>query len=175
MRKDEAAHLEWKDLDSRHGRIVLDRNKTDDPRDPWLMNRGVQRALEAWQKRCSSERYVFPSSRADDKPMNVQHLAVHLREHLKLAGVTRAQLFEDNDVRRHIVAHDLRATFVTLHLAEGKTERWVKARTGHKGSAMIETYRRAADSLAEGASVSLRPMDQAIPELVAELAKSVAS
>ncbi|MBI2394996.1 MAG: site-specific integrase [Deltaproteobacteria bacterium] len=174
MRKEEAAGLEWKDLDFRHGRIVLDRNKTNDPRDPWLMNRGVSAALQAWKKRCTSTRFVFPSGRADDKPMNVNHLPDHLREHLRFAGVDPAQHFEDNDVRRHIVAHDLRATFVTVHLAEGRSERWIRARTGHRGTSMIETYRRAADNLAEGEAVALAPMDVAIPELAGDLAIAAA-
>lgn len=66
------------------------------------------------------------------------------RDHLKAAGVTRAELYEETTVRRPIRLHDLRATFVTLALANGKSEAWVSDRTGHKSSVMINRYKRAA-------------------------------
>src|SRR4029077_18378268 len=46
--------------------------------------------------------------------------------------------------RQRFRAHDLRATFVTVALATGKTETWVSDRTGHDGHSMIERYRRKA-------------------------------
>lgn len=45
--------------------------------------------------------------------------------------------------------HDTRATFVTVSLANGKSEAWVQDRTGHKSSAMIAKYRRAVRMAAE--------------------------
>ena len=60
------------------------------------------------------------------------HLADELREDLKAAGVTREALFERSEVRRPMRVHDLRATFVTVSLANGKTETWVFDRTGHR-------------------------------------------
>jgi integrase len=67
-----------------------------------------------------------------------------LRADLKTAGVTRAELFERSAVRQPIRVHDLRATFVTVGLANGKTETWVADRTRHRSSAMINRYRRQA-------------------------------
>jgi hypothetical protein len=46
-------------------------------------------------------------------------------------------------------AHDLRATFVTMSLAEGKSETWIRDRTGHKTASMIDRYRRAARQVQE--------------------------
>lgn len=66
---------------------------------------------------------------------------------------------------RPIRVHDLRATFVTVSLATGRTETWVADRTGHTSSVMINRYRRAARSLAEMGIGTLRPMHTAIPEL----------
>ena len=60
--------------------------------------------------------------------------------------------------------HDLRATFVTVSLANGKTETWVADRTGHRSGAMINRYRRAARTWAELGLGSLAPLDEAIPE-----------
>ena len=67
-----------------------------------------------------------------------------LRDDLKLAGVTRAELYERSEVRMPIRAHDLRSTFVTLSLAAGRSETWVSDRTGHRSTQMISRYRRAA-------------------------------
>jgi hypothetical protein len=52
---------------------------------------------------------------------------------------------------------------VTLALASGKSEAWIKRRTGHTSSSMIERYRRHAAELAE--DVALAALDRAIPEL----------
>src|SRR5882672_3426670 len=62
-------------------------------------------------------------------------------------------------------AHDLRGTFVTLSLANGKTETWVMDRTGHQSSGMVNEYRQAARSAAELNLGPLAPLDEAIPEL----------
>ena len=72
------------------------------------------------------------------------HMADLLRDDLKLAGVTRAELYERSEVRMPIRAHDLRSTFVTLSLAAGRSETWVSDRTGHRSTQMISRYRRAA-------------------------------
>jgi len=62
-------------------------------------------------------------------------------------------------------AYDLRATFVTLSLANGKSEAWVSRRTGHRSSQMINRYRRIAESVAELNLGELLPLNEAIPEL----------
>jgi len=63
---------------------------------------------------------------------------------LERAELKRPQLFELTESRRHIVVHDLRATFVTVSLAEGKSEAWITDRTGHTSSTMLYKYKRAA-------------------------------
>ncbi len=55
-----------------------------------------------------------------------------------------AQPFEGSATRQRFRAHDLRATFVTIALATGKSQTWVSDRTGHDGHSMIERYRRKA-------------------------------
>ena len=44
------------------------------------------------------------------------------RGDLRTAGVTRPELFERSKVRQPLRLHDLRASFVTIALANGKTE-----------------------------------------------------
>ncbi len=162
MRADEMASLEWRDLDLDRGRVSLDENKTDDPRD-WELDRGVWRALAAWRERfCDG---ADPDDRvfADrGVPLYIEKLAEQLRRDLKRAGVTREKLFERSATRMPIRAHDLRATFITIALATGKTESWVADRTGHKSSVMINRYRRKARGWNLGA---LAALDEALPEL----------
>ena len=97
--------------------------------------------------------------------MHLGRIGDCLRDGLKDAGVTRMQLFERSNKRLRLRAHDLRATFVTLSLANGKTEDWVRTRTGHKSSLMIARYRRDAHTVEELGLGWLHPLHEAIPEL----------
>ena len=72
------------------------------------------------------------------------------------------ELFERSAARQPIRLHDLRATFVTVSLANGKTEQWVSDRTGHKSSQMIATYTRQARHV-----VGARPRDARTPRRAA--------
>jgi len=87
-----------------------------------------------------------------------------LREHLEAAGIDRPELYERSASRQPIRVHDLRATFVTLSLAAGRTETWVQDRTGHTTNAMLQRYRRAARTVREVGLGALLPLDEALPE-----------
>ena len=91
-------------------------------------------------------------------------MAERFRAHLKLAGIDRAELFERTASRLQIRAHDLRATFITINLANGKSEKWITDRTGHRSSDMIRRYDRQARTAAELGLGPLTPLDVAIPE-----------
>jgi integrase len=167
MRRDELGHARWRDFDLTRGQVMLDENKTDDPRS-WVLDPDVVRALRAW-KECycagaQPDDFVFVNPE-DGVRLYTLHLADELRRDLRRAGVTRSTLFERSDVRCPIRVHDLRATFVTVSLANGRTETWVADRTGHRSSVMINRYRRAARTWAELAMGPLAPLDEAIPEL----------
>jgi len=101
----------------------------------------------------------------DGVPLYVHQLAEQLRADLKRAGVKRAELFEKTETRRPIRLHDLRASFVTVSLANGKTEAWVSDRTGHRSSEMLNRYRRAARTWSEAGLGSFLPLDEALPDL----------
>jgi len=162
MRTDEMARLRWRDLDLEHGRVNLERDKTDDPRD-WDLRLDVVEALKRWKLRSKPHTepsdYVFAE---EGVPLNVEHLAEQIRNDLRRVGVERPQLFEGSETRQRFRAHDLRATFVTIALATGKTETWVSDRTGHDGHSMIERYRRKARTWNLG---PLGPLHAQIPEL----------
>jgi len=60
--------------------------------------------------------------------------------------------------------HDLRATFVTVSLANGKTEQRGSDRTGHKSSQMIALYTRQARTWSELGLGTVSPLDALLPE-----------
>ncbi len=164
MRSGEAAALTWRDVDLDRGAVRLDTNKTDDPR-AWALRPDVVRALRAWRSILRAE-----GRAADDAPVfpvTTACAATRFRENLEAAGITRPELFERSKTRQPIRVHDLRATFVTIALANGKTEGWIQDRTGHKSSAMVNVYRRAARTAEELNLGDLAPLDHAIPELAA--------
>jgi hypothetical protein len=106
---------------------------------------------------------VFTDERG--KKISNRHQADRYRGHLADAGIERASLFERTKARQPIRIHDTRATFITIALANGKSEAWVQDRTGHKSSQMINRYRRAARTAAELDLGNLAPLCRAIPEL----------
>ena len=156
MRKSEALRLTWDDFNLERGMVRLDVNKTDEPR-AWALAPDVVSALRVWR----TMRPGVPKLFAVSQPAR---LALAFRKHLGVAKVGRAELFEKSKTRLRIRLHDLRATFVTVHLAHGKSETWIADRTGHKSSQMINTYRRQARTWVELGIDDLAPLDVAIPE-----------
>ncbi|WP_437620668.1 tyrosine-type recombinase/integrase [Sorangium sp. So ce1151] len=161
MRADEAGRLEPSDLELERGAVVLDENKTDDPR-AWALSPDVVRALRAYFAMCPPKERVFmgPSG-----PLPGRNGAQNFRNHLRRAGIRRPELFETTDSRLNIRLHDTRATFITIKLANGRTETWISDRTGHKSSRQIHHYKRAARKVAELGLGDFAPLDEAIPEL----------
>lgn len=166
MRRGEAAALTWRELDLKRGAVSLDENKTDDPR-AWALDPGAARALERWRqlRRPKRSERVFIDDEGRSIVTDDGKGVPRFHRHLEAAEVDRAELFERTATRIPIRVHDLRATFITVSLACGRTETWVADRTGHKSSAMINRYRRAARRFAELGVGDLLPLDQAIPEL----------
>ncbi len=165
-RSGEAVALQFGlDVDLEIGSCSLDSNKTDDAR-TWALDAGVSRALRHYAKLrgASTGDALFVDGGAQ---LTNDGLAEQLRQDLEAAGVKRAELFEDGENTRKMRTHDLRGTFVTLSLANGRTETWVADRTGHQSSVMINRYRRAARSASELGLGPLLPLDIAIPETCA--------
>jgi hypothetical protein len=167
MRTDEGGALTWADVDLQHNRVDLDENKTDKPRH-WDMRLDVLLAMKIWRK------FFRPNAKTTDhvfvddagNPLNVDHLAAQLRDDLTRVGVTRSKLFSRIKARLRMRAHDLRATFVTVSLANGRTWEWCQDRTGH-GDSMKKKYRRAAATWQAAQQGDLVPLYLAIPEFAA--------
>ena len=172
LRLGEAVMLRWADVDLGRGVVRLDANKTDDPR-AWAVAPGVAEALAAYKA-------SVPEVEDGDRifaTCSPDRAAEAFREHLALADITRIELFEKTKQRRPVRAHDLRATFVTLALAAGRSEAWVADRTGHRSSTMINRYRRAARTAAELNLGTLDPLVLALPDLspINGIAKALAA
>jgi hypothetical protein len=175
----EAAALDLADVDLERGAVKLDENKTDDPR-AWALSPGVAPTLAAWiahREKATGKRLARTAPLfVDEKGARVTgdgiDLAKQFRAHLGAAGIDRAELFERTASRVHIRLHDTRATFVTISLANGRSETWVADRTGHRSSTMINKYRRAARTAEELGLGELARLDAAIPELAASPADS---
>jgi integrase len=166
LREGEALQLDWPGLDLIRGTIRLDENKTNDPR-AWALGEDVAEALRRWWVLCGSPKMGRVFRLEDGRPLADSHLAERLRTGLGRAEVSRTELFEHSKSRQRLRAHDLRATFVTLALAVGRSETWVADRTGHQSSVMINRYRRAARTAAELGLGWLPPLHTATPELAA--------
>ncbi len=176
MRTGEAVALQWKHVDLERGavRIEVD-NKTNDYRMRSL-DRDVTAALRIWKlclEKSRPDDPIFPDE--NGAQLKVDHLADQMRAHLKVAGIDRQELFTGTERRLRLRAHDLRATFVTLALAAGKSETWIADRTGHHSSAQIANYRRDARTVQELGFQGLAPLNQAIPELQAKGSRSTGS
>jgi integrase len=164
LRLGEALALRWTDVDLERGTVRLDENKTEDPR-MWALDLGVAEALRRWKRACppsADDALVFERAEAE---LDGTHAAGTFRHDLRVAGVKRKELFEKKATRQPIRVHDLRATFVTLALAAGKTERWVTDRTGHRSSQMLSRYARSARTWEELGFVAMLPLADAIPDL----------
>ncbi len=172
LRAEELELLQWRDVDLERGSLRLDKNKSFDPR-AWSLSPDVVRTLAWWKKRNGGEPtdYVIGMDLHQGAKWLKGKPAITRTYHkadvgdLRRAGVTRAELFERTPTRQPIRLHDLRATFVTISLANGKSETWVSDRTGHRSSQMISTYTRQARTWEELALGGLRALDSLLPEM----------
>ncbi len=159
MRLGEALSLTFGDLDLERGAVKLDKNKTDDPR-AWVLSPGVANAIKALRPNVEPTELVFVDEQGNQ--FDSRSLPAVLRAHLRKAGITRPELFETTAQRMRMRVHDLRSTFVTVALANGRSESWISDRTGHKSSQMINHYKRTARTLSELQQGDLVPLDVAL-------------
>ncbi len=76
--------------------------------------------------------------------------AGELRTNLRLAGVTRADLFADDATRKQMTFHDLRATGITWMAIRGDEPLKIKHRAGHSTLATTEGYIREGENVGAG-------------------------
>ena len=91
-----------------------------------------------------------------------EKLSRTLRRHLKMAGVKRTDLFANDEARKHITFHDLRATGITWMAIRGDDPLKIRSRAGHRSFATTEIYIREAEPLKDA-------FGEVFPELPASL------
>lgn len=158
MRLSELLDSEWWQWNLEEGVFTTTKNKQRDPRF-WALKPDVVEAMQVWKTRCPPPWRPFTHVHAlGDRTK----LAERLRFALKAAGVERKELFESTAHTGALRAHDLRATFVTISIAEGRPDTWIRDRTGHRSTAMIDRYRRQARQYSELRLGSLPHLRQAL-------------
>lgn len=81
---------------------------------------------------------------------SVGTMSANLRDDLKTAGVTRADLFTRSMTRKPITFHDLRATGITWMAVRGDEPLTIMARAGHVEIKTTLGYIREAENLSAG-------------------------
>lgn len=139
MRVSHIFRLRWRNIDFESGFITIGIGKNNKNARTWELNAGTQAALEWFRGDASLNDYIFP--RLTDN--EILKLSEGLREDLVTAGVTRevhGDLFASGDGQSPVRFQDLRATFVSLHLAMGWTEVDVMIRTQHTSTKVLHHH-----------------------------------
>lgn len=94
--------------------------------------------------------------------VQVSKRAERLREHLELAGITRAELFEPADdvaaTWAPLTFHDLRGTGVTWSALRGDEPLVIQQRAGHANFSTTQRYLREAETLGKDAGAPFPPL-----------------
>jgi len=160
-RAGELEALTWDDVDLEHGVIQI--NKAIDretgavksTKSGEVRRIPIEAELRSLLQRLHTER---TGERVLWMPDNEDRAAL-LRQHLVQAGVTRADLFADNDRQKHVTFHDLRATGITWMAVRGDDPLRIKRRAGHSSFSTTEMYIREAENLAHAFGVPFPPLN----------------
>ena len=92
-----------------------------------------------WYQCCVRFAQNAPKGSSVDVPGS-RKLATRLRDHLRLAGVTREDLFIDERSRKPMTFHDLRATGINWMALRGDEPIKIMHRAGHRGFTTTQIY-----------------------------------
>jgi integrase len=144
-RAGEMRSIRWEDIDLKTGRVHIHmsvdrkgsegRTKTDADRQ-WVAEKTLLPLLRVMKRDDPKEVRVFPWI-----PQR-HNLARALRQHLEMAGVKRADLFADDESRRPLTFHDLRATGITWQAMRGDSPTAIMERVGHASLQTTQGYIR---------------------------------
>jgi len=144
LRVGELEALDWDAVDFEHGYVLIHKSahadtgvvkstKTKDvrkvPIEPNLLP-----LLERLRDQASSEGRVLTALPPRES------LAKRLRKYLSWAGVTRAELFAEDETRRALNFHDLRHTGITWRAVRGDEPLKVQRAAGHDDLATTQRY-----------------------------------
>ena len=151
MRSGELEALTWSDVDLEHAVIHI--HKAVD-----RATRDVKSTKSGEARRIPIERNLLPLLRRLHKEREGERVlwmpepderAALLRQHLQTSGVTRVELHDSDEQRKHLTFHDLRATGITWMAARGDNPLRIRQRAGHKSFSTTEIYIREAENLSD--------------------------
>lgn len=166
QRKGSLFALKWKHVDFDHGTLASFKTKTGAAQ-YFVADRGLMALLEAWDVYCGEPGDDEPIVPEDAVAYEPKRLATALRDDLHAVGVTRAILFEENELNvEPLRFHDLRSTFCTWSRRLGRSDAWISERTGHEPTGdMISRYDRGAQTLSDLQYAPFPDVSDAVPEL----------
>ena len=131
----------------------------------WEIDAATARGLRLYRQLCGNpgpDEFIF-------HPTSKTQFAFAFRRDLEKAGFKerRPELWINDDRQKQVVAHCLRALFVTVSLAAGKPDKYIRQRTAHCSERMQETYEQDVDLFREKGWKGLGALDETIPELAA--------
>lgn len=162
LRKGSLLALTWGGVDFEHGTLTSLKSKTGLPQ-MFEIPAGLVELLGDWFEHLGRPAKDTPVVRGLD--VRAEREAEALRADLEAAGVTREVLLGKAENVEPLRFHDLRATFVTWAMREGRGDGWISDRTGHLTPEMRARYARAARTLADLKYEPFPALAGAIPEL----------
>jgi integrase len=162
LRKGSLFELTWGGIDFQHGTLTSLHSKTGLPQ-LFEIPASLRELLAKW-----FEHEGRPGKAVKvvvDVGVRMEREAQALRDDLKAAGIEREGLQTGAENVEALRFHDLRATFVTWSMREGRGDGWIADRTGHLTPEMRARYARAARLLADLKYVPFPSLVGAIPEL----------
>lgn len=153
LRRGEILALQWDDLDFQtgalrverqvqriKGELVISQPKTKTSSRSIILPSPILRVLERRRKSCTS-RWMFPSPKKADSPLDPAAVRKKLATVLKRAGC------------KHVRFHDLRHTFATNALEHGMDIKTLSAIIGHVSSATtLNVYAHVTDEMRQKAA-----------------------
>jgi len=162
----ETLRLTWQHISLESGTVRLEASWTKTKRARlWRVDADVLIALQRrWRDEGEPvDALVFPGPAG--RRLTRKTVRQRFRRDLERAEVKRAELHARTEDSRPLRVHDLRASFVTLALANGWTEQQVMDRSGHETSVQLAVYRRHARHAAELSLGWFHDLHDALPEL----------
>jgi integrase len=163
LRKGSLFALTWGGIDFENGTLTSLKSKTGLPQ-LFEIPGTLLELLARWYEQCGRPGKGTLIVRGVD--VRAEREAEALRDDLRAAGVQREALVGATaDNVEPLRFHDLRATFVTWAMREGKGDGWISDRTGHLTPEMRARYARAARILADLKYEPFPSLDRSVPEL----------
>jgi len=158
LRAGELEALEWGDVDLEHGIVHVTRAIDRKTGEPKSTKSGETRRLPIDPNLRPLLQRLYDARKAELPPGGDvvgrvlwlppdEDRASMLRKHLRAAGVKRADLYTNDEHRKNLTFHDLRATGITWSAVRGDDPLRIKQRAGHSGFATTEIYIREAENL----------------------------